>query len=97
MYLHGEEIIHSHNAGPFTELDPRYPSFDPSLTADPATYLLNLQLGVTNRDLNVRVFVNNATNTQPLLQRYADAPGSSLVYAYTLRPRTVGVLGTFNY
>jgi outer membrane receptor protein involved in Fe transport len=97
LYLHGEEIIHSHNPGPFTELDPRYPSYDPSLTADPATYLLNLQLGVTQRDLNVHVFVNNVTNTQPLLQRYADAPGSSLIYAYTLRPRTVGVMGTFNY
>jgi iron complex outermembrane receptor protein len=97
LYLHGEEIIHSHNPGPFTELDPRYPSYDPSLTADPATYLLNLQLGVTQRDLNVHVFVNNVTNTQPLLQRYADAPGSSLIYAYTLRPRTVGVMGTFSY
>jgi outer membrane receptor protein involved in Fe transport len=97
IYLHGEEIIHSHNPGPFTELDPRYPSYDPSLAADPATYLLNLQLGVTQRDLNVHVFVNNVTNTQPLLQRYADAPGSSLMYAYTLRPRTVGVMGTFSY
>jgi iron complex outermembrane recepter protein len=97
VYLHGEEIVHSHNPGPFTELDPRYPSFDPTLAADPATYLLNLQLGITRPDVNVRLFVNNVTNAQPLLQRYADAQGSSLVYAYTLRPRTMGVMGTFSY
>ena len=97
IYLHGEEIIHSHNPGPFTELDPKYPAYDSSLVADPATYLLNLQLGLIQRDLNVRVFVNNVTNTQPPLQRYADAPGSTLVYAYTLRPRTIGIMGTLSY
>jgi outer membrane receptor protein involved in Fe transport len=59
--------------------------------------LLNLQLGLAQRDFNVRLFVNNLTNTQPLLQRYADAPGSNLVYAYTLRPRTIGVMGTVSY
>jgi iron complex outermembrane receptor protein len=97
VYIHGEEIIHSHNPGPFTELDPKSASYDPGLIADPATYLFNLQLGVTRPNLNVHLFVNNVTNTQPLLQRDADAVGSTLQYAYTLRPRTVGVLGTFSY
>jgi iron complex outermembrane recepter protein len=96
-YIHGEEILHSHNPGPFTELDPKSASYDPGLIADPATYLLNLQLGITRPNLNVHLFLNNVTNTQPLLQRDADAPGSTLQYAYTLRPRTVGVLGTFSY
>ena len=97
VYIHGEEIIHSHNPGPFTELDPKATSYDPGLIADPAMYLLNLQLGITRPNLNVHLFLNNVTNTQPLLQRDADAPGSTLQYAYTLRPRTVGILGTFSY
>jgi outer membrane receptor protein involved in Fe transport len=96
-YLRAEEIAHSHNPGPFSELETKSPSYDPRLSADPATYLLNLQLGLTRPGVNVRIFVNNATNAQPMLQRYSDAPGSALVYAYTLRPRTVGLMGNWTF
>lgn len=96
-YLRAEEIVHSHNSGPFTELERNSLSYDPRLSADPATYLLNLQLGLTQLGVNVRIFVNNTTNARPLLQRYADAPGSALVYAYTLRPRTVGLMGSWSF
>jgi outer membrane receptor protein involved in Fe transport len=96
-YLRAEEIAHSHNPGPFTELEPNNPTYDPRLSADPATYLLNLQLGLTRSRVNARIFVNNVTNAQPLLQRYTDAPGSALVYAYTLRPRTVGLMGNWTF
>jgi len=96
-YLRAEEIVHSHNPGPFTEHEANSLSYDPQLTADPATYLLNLQLGVAWPGVNVRLFANNVTNAQPLLQRFADAPGSALVYAYTLRPRTVGLMGTWTF
>jgi outer membrane receptor protein involved in Fe transport len=96
-YLRAEEIIHSHNPGPFTEHESNSLSYDPWLAADPASYLLNLQLGLTHAGRNLRLFVNNATNTQPMLQRFADVPGSALVYAYTLRPRTVGLMGTWAF
>jgi iron complex outermembrane recepter protein len=96
-YLRAEEIVHSHNPGPFTEHEQNSLSYDPSLSADPASYLLNLQLGVARPGVNVRLFANNVTNAQPMLQRFADAPGSALVYAYTLRPRTVGLMGTWTF
>jgi outer membrane receptor protein involved in Fe transport len=97
-YLRAEEITHSHNPGPFTELEAKNaPSYDPRLSADPATYLLNLQLGLTWSGVNVHFFVNNAMNTQPLLQRFADAPGSALLYAYSLRPRTIGITGNWSF
>ncbi len=96
-YLRAEEIAHSHNPGPFSELETKSTSYDPRLSADPANYLLNLQLGVARAQLDARIFVNNATNAQPLLQRYSDAPGSALVYAYTFRPRTVGVMGNWSF
>jgi outer membrane receptor protein involved in Fe transport len=96
-YLRAEEIAHSHNTGPFTELASRSISYDPRLSADPANYLLNLQMGLTRPDVNVRIFVNNLANAQPRLQQYSDAPGSALVYAYTLRPRTVGLMGTWTF
>ena len=96
-YLRAEEIAHSHNTGPFTELEAKSTSYDPRLSADPANYLLNLQVGLTRPGVNVRIFVNNLANAQPMLQRFADAPGSALVYAYTLRPRTVGLMGTWTF
>ena len=96
-YVRVEDIAHSHNPGPFSELDPKDISYDPQLRADPATNVLNLQLGLIWSRFDVRLFVNNALNALPLLQRDADAPGSALEYAYTLRPRTVGVAGTGSF
>jgi outer membrane receptor protein involved in Fe transport len=96
-YLRAEEIAHSHNTGPFTEVEIKSTSYDPRLGADPANYLLNLQMGLTRPGVNVRLFVNNVTNAQPRLQLYSDAPGSALLYAYTLRPRTVGLMGNWAF
>jgi iron complex outermembrane receptor protein len=96
-YMRADEIVHSHNPGPFSELDPKSVSYGPGLSADPATYLLNLQVGATQPGVNVRFFVNNATNAHPQLQRYSDAVGSALVYAYTLRPRTMGLMANWSF
>jgi iron complex outermembrane recepter protein len=96
-YVRMEEIVHSRNPGPFSELDPKNINYDPSLRADPATDLLNLQLGVRSGTSDIRVFVDNALDSQPDLQRDVDAPGSPLVYAYTFRPRTVGVRANWSF
>ena len=96
-FVRVEEIVHSHNPGPFSELEPNNINYDPSLRADPATYLLNLQLGVAWRSSDIRLFVDNALDSQPDLQRDVDAPGSPLVYAYTFKPRTVGVRANWRF
>jgi outer membrane receptor protein involved in Fe transport len=96
-YASAMEIIRSHNPGPFTEQLAASLNYDPALKADPATYLLNLQLGVFRTGLDLHLFVNNATNSLPQLQRFADAPGSALIYAYTLQPRTVGLMGSWTF
>jgi iron complex outermembrane recepter protein len=96
-YVRMEEIVHSHNPGPFSELDPRNISYDPVLRADPATDILNLQLGVTWGTSDIRVFVDNALDSQPDLQRDVDAPGSRLVYAYTFKPRILGVRANWRF
>jgi iron complex outermembrane recepter protein len=96
-YVHAEELIHSHNPGPFSELDPRSISYSPLYTADPATYQLNLQIGLSSAHWDTRLFVNNAFNSLPVLQRNADAGNSSLFYAYTFRPRTVGVTTNWTF
>jgi iron complex outermembrane receptor protein len=96
-YARAEDIVHSRNPGPFSELDPRNVDYNPTLRADPATSVLNLQLGATWSSWDVRLFVNNAFDSQPELQRDSDAPTSSLAYAYTLRPRTIGVTGNWSF
>jgi iron complex outermembrane recepter protein len=96
-YWRIDEIVHSHNPGPFTELDPRAIGYDPRFVADPATSILNLKLGLIWSKLDLRLFVNNALDAHPLLQSSADAPGSLPVYAHTLTPRTWGLVGAWNF
>jgi outer membrane receptor protein involved in Fe transport len=92
-----DEIIHSHNPGPFTEHDPRAIGYDPRIVADPATSILNLKLCLTWSKLNLRLFMNNALDAHPLLQTSADAPGSLPLYAHTLTPRTWGLAGAWTF
>jgi iron complex outermembrane recepter protein len=92
-----DEIVHSHNPGPFTEHDPRAIGYDPRIVADPATSILNLKLCLMWSKLNVRLFMNNALNAHPLLQSSADAPGSLPIYAHTLTPRTWGLAGAWRF
>jgi outer membrane receptor protein involved in Fe transport len=92
-----EEVVHSHNPGPFTELDPRAIGYDPRFVADPATSILNLNLGLIWSKLNLRLFVNNALDAHPLLQSSSDAPGSLPTYAHTLTPRTWGLVGDWSF
>ncbi len=92
-----EEVVHSHNSGPFTELDPRAIGYDPRFVADPATSVLSINVGLLWSKLDLRVFVNNALDAHPLLQSSADAPGSLPIYAYTLTPRTWGLIGAWSF
>ena len=90
-YTSAEDVVHSHSPGPFTEQNPHWLLYDPRIRADPATNMLYLRGGLAWSNVNLDVFVSNALNQQPVLQLYADAPGSALLYAYTLRPRTIGM------
>jgi outer membrane receptor protein involved in Fe transport len=92
-----DEVVHSHNPGPFTELDPRAVGYDPRFAADPATRILNLKLCLIRSNLDLRVFLNNALDAHPLLQSSADAPGSLPSYAHTLTPRTWGFAGAWRF
>ncbi len=96
-YVSSEEIIRSHNPGPFSEQLPASGAYDPGLKADPATHVLNLQFGLVRAGLDLHLFVSNVTNSLPQLQRFPDLPGSPLYYAYTLQPRTVGLRGNWAF
>jgi outer membrane receptor protein involved in Fe transport len=92
-YLRAEAIFHSRG---YTS-DPNAGSFNPTQFEDPPTALLNLHAGVTLSGLDLRLSVYNALNAQPVLQRDWDAPGSSLYYADTFRPRTLAVNASWRF
>ena len=84
-------VARSHHPGPFPELNPMFPTYDPRFAADPATYQWNLSVGIERAHLGVNLYVDNVLNSRPTLQISGDAPGTPLLYAYTARPRTFGL------
>jgi iron complex outermembrane recepter protein len=96
-YLRAQDIFHSRNPGPFTEHDPASINYWPTLRADPVTNEVNLRLGMTWSRFELELFVFNALNAQPILQRNSDAPGSTLLYATTLRPRMMGATVSWRF
>lgn len=90
-FVRGELVVRSRNPGPFTQLSSSSPFYNPTVAADPAVTIVNLRSGLEWRTLRVTLFVENALNRRPFLQRNNDYPGSTLVYGFTLRPRTIGL------
>jgi len=104
--LRADDVFHSHNNGPFyTGIPGTY--YAPGLQADPATNMLNLRgtLSLTRpagasraERLELSVFVSNLFDAQPtLLKRNKGDDVSTLYYATTFRPRTVGLTGTWQF
>ena len=72
------------------------PLTDPFLPRPPATSQLDVRFGGKfgigdDTALDVSVFVNNVTNSQPLLALYHENPGSEFYRAGSFRPRTIGL------
>ena len=90
-YLRAEEIFHSRNPGPFDWQIPGGINYFPGDQPNPAIYVLNVRAGLTMGSLDLALFVNNALNSHPLLNKGLDVPNSPLAYFTTLTPRTVGL------
>jgi len=84
-------VARSHHPGPFPELNPMFPTYDPRFASDPASHQWNMSLGIERSAFSLNVYVDNLLNSKPTLQLSGDAPGTPLLYAYTSRPRTMGV------
>jgi outer membrane receptor protein involved in Fe transport len=91
-YLRADFTYTSHNDKP---LDLTSPLVDPDLPRAPATTMLNLRAGLRlNRDIDVSLFVNNVTNSHPVMSLYHDLPGAQMYRASSFRPRTFGLTAT---
>lgn len=95
--VRAENAVHSHNPGPFWSDDPTGVQYMPGLRADPATDLLNVRVRLTWADYELTGFVDNLLNSLPVLGRAADSRASTLYYATTFPPRTIGLTGTVRF
>jgi outer membrane receptor protein involved in Fe transport len=96
LYGRADFTYNSHNDKP---VDVNSPLVDPTLPRAPETSLLDLRFGVRfevaqQSDLDVSLFINNVTNSQPLLSLYHETPDSTWYRSGTFRPRTVGLTAT---
>ena len=83
----------------YPRADPNVANYDPEVGPYPnqAYETLNVRLGVTHRGLDLSAFVNNATDSRPLLGYFHSYPGEPLFSALALRPRTVGLTALYRF
>ena len=92
-----EDIFHSRNTGPFASYDPAAISYEPDIPPNPSTNLLNLRASASYGGVEIYAFVNNLANSTPLLNYGKDIIDTNLIYNTTLRPRTIGVGGSWHF
>jgi outer membrane receptor protein involved in Fe transport len=98
IYLWVQDIYRSRNPGPFSALNPaNFISYNPGVEGDPATNVFNARVGLMVDRFNISAFANNLFNAHPQLSLADSQAGDPRFYAYTLRPRTVGVNVTYHY
>jgi outer membrane receptor protein involved in Fe transport len=96
--VRAEDIVRSHNNGPFSIGAPGTGYVSPSLLkGDHATNLLNTRLSFRWAGYEVAAFVNNVFNSRPILGFTPLVYGYPLTFADTFRPRTVGVSGSVRF
>jgi iron complex outermembrane recepter protein len=95
--LRAQDVFHSRNPGPFTTDNPNAVAYAPERRPDPSTNQLNLAASAGWPHLDVSLFVNNALDSQPVLQRRNRIPGDTLFYATTFRPRTLGFAANWRF
>jgi outer membrane receptor protein involved in Fe transport len=92
-----EDIFHSRSQGPFYSLDPSSPNYDPGKVPDPSNNLINLRASLLWGSLELRLFLDNALDSQPTLLRRNAFVGSTFFVATTFRPRTLGTSLVWRY
>ena len=91
-YFHGGDPRRS------LEDNPASPFFVADNFPDPTTNLLNLQVNVRRANMDLRLYVNNALDSRPVLNRtfsFGCCNSDGVDAAYTFAPRTIGVSATW--
>jgi hypothetical protein len=98
LYAWLQDVYRSRNPGPFAALEAaNFISYNPGVVGDPAYNVFNTRLGMSVGGFDISVFASNLLNAQPQLSLADSQAGDPRFYAYTLRPRTVGVNVTYRH
>jgi outer membrane receptor protein involved in Fe transport len=95
--VRAEDYFRGGDPGRTLEDNPESPFFVPDNFPDPSTNLLNLHVNVRWASMNLGLYVNNALDSRPILNRtfsFGCCNVNGVDAAYTLTPRTVGVSAT---
>jgi outer membrane receptor protein involved in Fe transport len=98
LYL--ADYFRSRNPGPFYTWDPESPVYsvhDLGRRPDPSVNILNLRSALSWSHLELALYLDNALDTQPTLTLRNPCRMCTLYYATTLRPRTLGLAGTWRF
>lgn len=87
----------THNTRHTPDQDPATLSYDPTVITQPEINLLNARAGVRFSGLDLSLFVNNLTDSHPLMTRTNYVRGGSLFYDTTLVPRSIGLTATYGF
>jgi outer membrane receptor protein involved in Fe transport len=96
--LRAEDYFRGGDPGRSLEDNPVSPFYVADRFHNPSTNLLNLHVNVHWTDLDLRLYVNNALDSRPVLNRtfsFGCCNVDGVDAAYTLTPRTVGVSATW--
>ena len=78
-------------------LNPGNGSYDAELLPMVAVNNVSARLGVRFGNFDLSVFANNLLNAQPILAHNRDTSSATLFKDVTVRPRTIGITGSFRY
>jgi iron complex outermembrane recepter protein len=83
----------------FPKADPNVANYDPTINPiqNEAYGVLNLRFGVLHEGLDLSVFVNNATRSDPILGLTHSGIGDPLFEATALQPLTVGITSEYRF
>jgi iron complex outermembrane receptor protein len=97
ILLHADYIYDSRNPGPFVTQNKSSVNYLPHEVADPPIHLMNLRLGYVTGGLDAGLYVDNVFNSHPLLSKLQGLMISTVATYSTLRPRTIGISGTYSF
>ncbi|HEY2446660.1 MAG TPA: TonB-dependent receptor [Rhizomicrobium sp.] len=96
-YVTLQDEFESAETGLTPERDPGTTLFDPGLVPEPSTNMLTLRAGMKFDNLDVSIFADNLLNSHPQLDLNHQDSNTLLFEASTLRPRTIGITGNYQF
>ena len=77
--------------------DPNNGVSDPTYTGLPETKNLSLRAGLRFGGIDLSLFAQNLTDSQPVLSHTRDTTTSELFFDHTVRPRSIGITATYRH